>query len=80
MKVSALLLAGRKVSQAVKLVEVSHTTVYAIKRQMNDGECAGRYAGSGRKTVVARDSLRSVIRGTVFFIGCNIFITNMHAH
>ena len=61
MKVSALLRAGHKVSEVANLVEVSRTTIYAIKKRMDDGKSVKRRAGSGRKTVVDRDSLRDVI-------------------
>ena len=44
------------------IVGVSRTTVYAIKKRMDDGEGVNRRAGSGRKTVVTRVSLRA---------GCN---------
>ena len=37
-KVSALLRAGVKVSEAANLVGVSRTIVYLIKKRMDDGE------------------------------------------
>ena len=48
-KVSALLRAGHKVSEAANLVGVSRTIVYSIKKRMGDGEGVNRRAGSGRK-------------------------------
>lgn len=62
LKVSALLQAGHKVSHVANLVGVSRTTVYAIKKRMDDGEGVNRRAGSGRKSVVDHDSLRDAIR------------------
>ena len=43
---------------------VSHN-VYAIKKLMDDSEAVNRRAGSGRKTVVDRDSLRDAIRSSL---------------
>ena len=63
-KVSALLRAWHKVSEVANLVGVSRTTVYSIKKRMDDGEGVNRRAGSGRKTVVDRDSLRDAIQRT----------------
>ena len=63
-KVAALLRAGHKVSEVAKLVGVSRTTVYSIKKRMGDGEGVIRQAGSSRKTIVDRDSLRDAIRET----------------
>ena len=60
-KVSALLRARHKVSEVANLFGVSRTPVYAIKKRMDDGEDANRRAGSGRKSVVDRDSLRDAI-------------------
>ena len=48
-KVSALFRAGHKVSEVANLVGVSRTTVYAIKKHMDDGEGVNRRAGSGWK-------------------------------
>ena len=56
-KASALLRAEHKVSEVANFVGVSRTTVYAIKKRMDDGEGVDRRAGSARKTVVDRDSL-----------------------
>ena len=64
MKVSALLRAGHKVSQVAYIVGESRTTVYAIKKCMDDGEGANRRASSGRKTVMDRDSLWDTIRSS----------------
>ena len=36
----------------------------------DDGEGINRLAGSGRKTVADRDSLRDAIRGTASLAGC----------
>ena len=55
-KVSALRRAGHKVSEVANLVGESRTTVYTIKKRMDDGEDVNRRAGSGRKTVVDRDT------------------------
>ena len=63
-KVSALLRAGDTLRGAANLVGVSRTTVYAIKKHMDDGEGVNRRTGSGQKTVVDHDSLRHAI-GTV---------------
>ena len=63
-EVSALLRAGHKVSEVANLVRVSRTTVYAIKKRMDDGEGVNRRAGSGRKSVVDRDSLRDAIESS----------------
>ena len=63
-EVSALLRAGHKVSEGAKLAGVSRTTVCAIKKSIDDGESVNRRAGSSRKTVVDRDSLRDAIQGT----------------
>ena len=63
-KVSALFRAGHKVSEAPNLVGESRTTVYAIKKRMDDGEGVRRFAGSARKTVVYRDSLREATRSS----------------
>ena len=69
-KVSALLREvaqrGHKVSEVANLVGVSRTTVYSIKKHMDDGEGINRRAGSGQKTVVDRDSLRDAIRSSPF--------------
>ena len=64
MKVSAFLCAGHKVSEVASLVGVLRTTVNAIKMCMDGGEDVNRRAGSGRRTVVDRDSLRDVIRSS----------------
>ena len=63
-KFSALLRAGHKVSGVAKLVRVSCTTVYAIKKRLDDSEGVNRHAGCGRKTVVDCDSLRDAIRSS----------------
>ena len=63
MNVSALLRAGHKVSEVANLVGVFSTTVYAIKKRIDDNEGVNRRAGSGRKAVVDRDSLRNAIWG-----------------
>ena len=63
-KASALLHGEHKVSEVANLVGLSRTTVYAIKKWMDDGEGVNRRADSGRKTVIDRDSLRVAIRGT----------------
>lgn len=63
-EVSALLRAGNKVSEVANLVSVSRTTVYSIKKRMDDGEGVNRRAGSGRKSVVDRDSLRDAIQSS----------------
>ena len=60
-KVCALLRARHKVSRVANLVGVSCTTVYAINKHMDDNEGVNRCAGSGRKTVVDRYSLRDAI-------------------
>ena len=60
-KVSALLHARHKVSEVASLVGVSRSTVYAVKKRMDDGEGVNRRAGNGRKTVVDCDSLRNGI-------------------
>ena len=54
---SALPHAGQKAREVANLVKVSRTTVYAIKKCLDNGEGVNRRAGSGRKTVVDRDSL-----------------------
>ena len=59
--VSALLRVGHKESAVANLVGVSCTTVYAIKKRIDDGEGVNRRAGSGRMAVVDRDSLRDAI-------------------
>ena len=56
MKISALLRAGHKTSEVANLVGVSRTAVYAIKKRMDDGKDINRRAGSGRVTIVDRDS------------------------
>ena len=66
-KISAQLLRVRhKVTEVANLVGVSRTIVYAIKKLMDDGECVNKRAGSGRKTVVDRDSLRVTIYNSLF--------------
>ena len=45
-------------------VSSTSTTVYAIKKRMDDGEGVNRRAGIGRKAVMERESLRDAIRGT----------------
>ena len=61
MEVSAFLIAGHKVREVETLVGVSRTTIYAIKKRMDDGKGANRRTGSGRKTVVDCASLRDAI-------------------
>ena len=61
-KVSALLRAGHKESKIAIFVGVSSTTVYAIKKRMDDDDRVDRRAGSGRKTVMDPDSLRDAIQ------------------
>ena len=63
-KDSALHLAGHKVIEVANLDGVSRTTVYMIKKRVNDGEGVNRLAGSSRKTVVDRGSLRDDIRSS----------------
>ena len=48
-------------SEVAILVGVFRTTIYAIKKRMDDGEIVNRRADSGQKTVVDRDSLRNAI-------------------
>ena len=55
MNVSALLRAGYKVSEVANLVGASRTTVYAIKKLMDDSAGVDKCAGNGRKTVVYRE-------------------------
>ena len=62
-KVSALLRAGHTVSEVASLVGVSRTTDYTIKKRLDDGEGANKHAGSGRKTIVDRDSLWDAFQG-----------------
>ena len=62
--VSALLRGGQIVSDVANFVGVSRTTVYAIKKRINDGEGVNRRAGIDRKTVVDRDGLRDAIRSS----------------
>ena len=52
MNVSTLLRAGHKMSEVANLVGVSRTTIYAIKKRMDDGKGVNIRAGRGRKTVV----------------------------
>ena len=42
--VSALLRVEHKVSEVANLIGVSHTTVYVIKKRLDDGECVSRRA------------------------------------
>ena len=51
-------------SEVAHLVGVSRTTVYAIKKRMDDDESVTSCAGISRKTVVDRDSLRDAIQRT----------------
>ena len=51
-------------SEVAYFVGVSRTTVYAIKKLMNDGEGVNRRTGSDRKTVLDRDTLCGAVRGT----------------
>ena len=51
-------------SEVANLAEVSCTTVYAIRKRMDDGESVNRCADSGQTTVVDRDSWRDVIRSS----------------
>ena len=71
-KVSALLRKGHKVSEIANLVEMSRTTVYAIKKCMDDGEGVNSRSGSGRMTVVDHDSLRDAIRRNALLAGLQI--------
>ena len=71
-QVAALLRAGHKVSDVADLGGVSRTTVYAIKKRKDDGEGVNRRAGSGRKTVVDRDSLWDAIRRLVLTCICSM--------
>ena len=66
-KVFALLRAGHNVSEAANFPVVSRTTVYEIKKRMDDGEGVNRRAGSGFKTVMDHDSLPDAIHGTASF-------------
>ena len=70
-KASAFLCAGHKASEVANFVRMSRTTVYAIKKQMNDSEGVNRCAGSSRKTVVDRDSLRDAIRRISSLVECH---------
>ncbi|KAF2355243.1 Cadherin [Trinorchestia longiramus] len=63
-EVSAFLRAENKVSEVANLVGVFRTTVYTIKKHMDNGEGSNRRAGSGRKSVVDRDSLRDDIQSS----------------
>jgi transposase len=56
-EVSGFLRAGFKVNEVANLVRVSPTTVYAIKKRMDD-------AGSDRKSVVDQDILRDAIQSS----------------
>ena len=47
MKDSALLRAGLKVSEVAIFVGVSHITIYAIEKRMDNSEGVNRRAGSG---------------------------------
>ena len=53
-KVSALLRVGHKENEGANLFA-------ATKKRVDNGESGNRRAGSGRKTVVDRDSLRDAI-------------------
>ena len=60
---SAFLGAGNKVSEVENLVSVCRTTVYSIKKRMDDGEGVNRRGGgSGRRSVVDRDSSRYAVQ------------------
>ena len=61
---SAFLRAGHKVSKVTNLIRVYRTTIYAMKKRMDDGEVVNRRAGSHRKTVVDRETLRDAIRSS----------------
>ena len=63
-KVSALLRARRKVSEVANLFEVSRTTVCVTKKSIDDGKGVNRHAGSSRKAVMDRNSLRDSIRSS----------------
>ena len=52
---------GHKVSEFTNLVRVSHTTIYSIKKHVDDDEDINRRLGSSQKTVVNCDSLRDAI-------------------
>ena len=56
-KFSAFLHAGHKVSVVGNLIGVSRTTVYSIKKRMDDGEGVNRRAGSCRKTVMIHKTI-----------------------
>ena len=71
LKVSALFRARHKVREVTNLVGVSRTTVNTIKKRMDDGKGVKKRAGSGRKTVLDRDSLRNAIRGSALLAGCH---------
>ena len=49
----------------------SCTTVYVIKKRMDDGKSVNSRAGRGRKPVVDRDRLRDAIRETASLAGCH---------
>ena len=70
-KVFALLREEQKLSKVADLVGVSLTTVYSIKKLMDDGEGVNRRTSSGRKSVVDRDSLRDVIRSRARTFMCH---------
>ena len=59
-----------QVSEISNLVGVPITTVYAIKKHIDNRESVNRRAGSGRKTVVDHDSLLDAIRGISLLAGC----------
>ena len=48
--VSELLCMGHKVSEVANLVGAPHTTIYTIKKCMDDGEGVNIREGSGLKT------------------------------
>ena len=53
-KVLALLRAGHSVGEVASLVVMSCTTVFAIKKRMENGEGVNRRTGSSRKIPILR--------------------------
>ena len=60
-RISALLRAVHKVSEAANLAGVSRITVYAIKKCMDGGEGANRRVGSSGTTVTIYNSLSTTV-------------------
>ena len=54
----------------VSEVSQPRTTLYVVKKLMDDGDSVNRRADSGQKTVVDRDSLWVAIRRTASIVGC----------